>query len=129
MLGLTFPPAHVAWRSFLRLVLAGACVLGLGLAIPGIASAERACPSGYSVSPGLGSSIITKIRTSSVSCASANRLIVRVERKVKAPKRVQSGGVVYSCRVTRVGSAEFGQTNVRCRNGRRSVRWHASYGI
>lgn len=105
------------------------CVLGLGLTLPGIASAERACPSGYSVSPGLGSSIITRIRTHNVSCASADRLIVRVERKVKAPKRVQSGGIVYSCRVTRVGPAERGQTNVRCRHGRRSVRWHASYGI
>lgn len=109
--------------------LAAAVSLTLLLATWAAAPADARCPSGYSVSPGVGSTIITILRAHNVGCGTANRVVERFECRLPDRQRVRAGGRTFTCRRKHRGSRDSGKSIVRCRSGGHRVQWHANYGI
>ncbi|MCA1656341.1 MAG: hypothetical protein LC713_01250 [Actinobacteria bacterium] len=99
------------------------------LVLPGRAAATITCAAGYSVFPGTGSTIISRVRAHQVTCAQARPAIVRVEGHLRRLRHVRIAGLLYRCARRQIGPLYNGQSDVRCVHGVRFVGWHAGYGI
>jgi hypothetical protein len=80
------------------------------------------------VSPGVGSAIITEITAAGVSCRAARAGIRRYERH-SYQQRFRAGGRTYRCARFRIGSPDSGISRFRCHRGDAVIRWRSNYGI
>lgn len=116
----------------LRLLMLVTFAVFLGIHGGASATAVSSCADPFSVAPGVGRVIVTKVLVRGVSCRSAHRAITQFERINPANRthRIIIAGRGFRCTRTHVGAEDSGLSIVRCRHGAaRTVRWSADYGI
>jgi hypothetical protein len=101
----------------------------LGAGATAHAAGATPCPQAFHVAPGVGSTFVSRIQVSDVTCAKAQFAIGRYEHSLRHTRPFTLGGLRFSCTRRAIAPRSDGVTLIACRHASQRVGWHSAYGI